>query len=102
MKASLVVCATAATAKDAPTRRAFAKYILTVLGLVDSTVDLGRLKSFRRDTRPINEWQSCEDKRMSIIDSGCEAKRREIEEEKRRKTSGEGGRFGATQICDGA
>ncbi len=31
VKASFVVCATAATAKDAPTRRAFAKYILTLL-----------------------------------------------------------------------
>jgi len=41
VKASFVVCATAATAKDAPTRRAFAKYILTLLELVDGKVDLG-------------------------------------------------------------
>ena len=34
VKASFDVCATAATAKEAPTSRAFARYMLTVLELV--------------------------------------------------------------------
>lgn len=52
VKASFVVCATAATAKDAPTRRAFAKYMLTVLEQVRV---VGRLKGFKRSMRLINE-----------------------------------------------